>query len=95
MPHWDALRISLRHHPDRKSSREEAQQKKGYTMSKSIEEIVDIRCKLYEAQHMQEVRERQARERVENKTDVTQKPAQTPPANTNTSKPVTFSIKKG
>ena len=65
-------------------------------MSKWPEDIVEMRCKLYEAQHMAEVRRRQALEREQNKADVTQKPAaNTPaPANNNAGKTVTFKISK-
>ncbi len=65
-------------------------------MSKWPEDIVELRCKLYEAQHMEEVRREQARKRAENQTDITHKPAaSTPtPANNNAGKTVTFKIGK-
>ncbi|MDE1150960.1 MAG: hypothetical protein PW788_00345 [Micavibrio sp.] len=69
-------------------------------MKYSIEQLADLRCRLYEQEHQREVAARRAREAAElqqNKGDVTgDKPKAGTPvaANTNTGKTATFQIRK-
>jgi len=60
-------------------------------MKYSIEQLADLRCRMYEQDQQRELADRRAREAAQlqqNKGDVTgEKPKTTAPANTNANKP--------